>query len=113
MRAMWSETVLFRPGYPVRTGTQPFEPRTTKGGIETRLPPWKAEDGTAVAARILPLRPIPVGFALNSILYGGVIWLVSSIIPRREGRSEKEQAAIDAAVERFQADNDSKRSEAA
>ena len=102
MRALWSETVLLRAGYPVTTGKEPFEPRTTSFAIETRLPPWTGAAGTPVASRLLPLRPIPIGFVLNSLLYGGILRLAAALIPRRQGRSEEEQAVIDAAVERFQ-----------
>ncbi len=44
------------------------------GGIETSLEPIKLYYGTY--ARVLPLRPIWPGFAVNAIFYAAILWLL-------------------------------------
>ncbi len=42
-----------------------------QGGIETPLSPWTSSD-----PRVIPLRPIWPGFAVNTIFYATLLWLL-------------------------------------
>ena len=45
------------------------------GGIEIPKSPWRL--GGSTYPRVLPLRPIWLGFAVNTAFYAVVIWLLS------------------------------------
>jgi hypothetical protein len=69
--AMWSEQPRDKPsGDPWDMIDAPVW-----GGIKTSLTPWRMPGGVPVS-RILPLRPIWHGFAINSIIYATILWLL-------------------------------------
>jgi hypothetical protein len=37
---------------------------------------WRVRNGNVVAQRILPLRPLWPGFAINTLFYAGILWLL-------------------------------------
>ena len=51
---------------------QQAKPPRVKHGIVTSLPWW----GGGYAPRILPLRPIWSGFAIDTAFYAAILWLV-------------------------------------
>jgi hypothetical protein len=66
------------------TGLQPVRWELPIGEI-LRRGPQVAElpvGSRAFLVRRLPLRPLPIGFAVNSALFGGVAWIVLAVIRR-------------------------------
>ena len=70
MTAMWSELdsrVLY--------SESAWRSGLVRGGIRTSLPPWRITAlGYDQQPRVLPLRPVWTGFAINSVLFAAVLW---------------------------------------
>lgn len=71
--SMWSE--VRRKSY-IRD--QGWVNQPVQGGIDTLLPPWKLGTGQMARSvpRVLPLRPIWPGFAVNTISYAAALWFL-------------------------------------
>ena len=67
---LWSKTAIW---YKALDGTRHHLP--TESGIELSLSPFKG--GMAIIPKVLPLRPIWPGFAINTIFYAAILWLLS------------------------------------
>ena len=65
-------------------------PQEVQGGIETSLSHWPL-GAPPPLPRVLPLRPIPLGFVFNTVFYGSVIWIALFGIPllRRYSRTTR------------------------
>ncbi|MEE9128947.1 MAG: hypothetical protein V3T84_02945 [Phycisphaerales bacterium] len=69
--ALWSKPVSF---YEVLDGTR--HPLPKEGTIELPLSPFRG--GMGVMPKVLPLRPIWLGFAIDTIFYAAILWLLWS-----------------------------------
>ena len=70
LMALWSKPLSV---YEELDGTRHHLP--TEGTIELPLSPFRG--GTEVIPKVLPLRPIWLGFAINTVFYALILWLIT------------------------------------